>query len=321
MPIFRLEDDTLIIAQETNLELESHLEDWLANSPRQTLGQDDFLWIGRQTSVTDEDSTIFPDLLGIDSEGNLVIVELKKGRSPREVVAQILEYAAWSDGLTDSQIREIAEDYFKNRDEFEWKTFELAFKSVFDIPEADEIPPLNRTLRLFIIAEAISERVARVCRFLRTSHGMDISCIDVSTYQTKDGEKLVSMETKVGDEQFTVPNKIKKQYSSSKLLSGDVPEEQLVMDAVQEFTKGDPNSTFKLRDIEQVVTNNHPDFDKKKVRRFIRGSCVDFPSRNNYTIREDRYRWISKDKYCLFHPGNMNVWDDDKTDLTNSVTE
>ena len=33
MPIFRLEDDTLFIAQETNLELESHLEDWLENSP------------------------------------------------------------------------------------------------------------------------------------------------------------------------------------------------------------------------------------------------------------------------------------------------
>ena len=119
MPIFRLEDDTLFIAQETNLELESHLEDWLENSPRPTFGQDDFLWIGRQTSVPDEDNKISPDLLGIDSEGNLVIVELKKGRTPREVVAQILEYAALSDGLTDSQIREIAEDYFKNRDELE----------------------------------------------------------------------------------------------------------------------------------------------------------------------------------------------------------
>jgi hypothetical protein len=33
-------------------------------------------------------------LIGIDSAGDLLIVELKKGKTPREVVAQILEYAA-----------------------------------------------------------------------------------------------------------------------------------------------------------------------------------------------------------------------------------
>ena len=34
MPIFRLESDKLIRAQETNVELEQHLEIWFENSPR-----------------------------------------------------------------------------------------------------------------------------------------------------------------------------------------------------------------------------------------------------------------------------------------------
>ena len=34
MPIFRLEGDKLIIAQETNVELEKHLEIWIENSRR-----------------------------------------------------------------------------------------------------------------------------------------------------------------------------------------------------------------------------------------------------------------------------------------------
>ena len=129
MPIFRLERSEgndmskaeLVIAQETNLELEKHLENWLENSPRQTLAREDFLWIGRQTSITDEDSTIFSDLLGIDSKGDLVIAELKKGRTPREGVAQLLDYAAWAGGLSESEIRKIAEEYFKNQGEFEAK--------------------------------------------------------------------------------------------------------------------------------------------------------------------------------------------------------
>ncbi len=35
----------------------------------------------------------FSDLLGLDKDGNIVIVELKRGKTPREVVAQLLEYA------------------------------------------------------------------------------------------------------------------------------------------------------------------------------------------------------------------------------------
>ena len=53
------------------------------------------------------------------------------------------------------------------------------------MPETDELPPLNRNLRLFIVAEEIPPRVARVCRFLRTDHGIDISCVTFSIFQTR----------------------------------------------------------------------------------------------------------------------------------------
>ena len=114
MPIFRLEEDKLIIAQETNVELEEHLEIWLENSPWAVIQDELVLWIDRQPSAQDEEGTIFPDLLGVDSEGNLVIVEFKRGKTPRSVVAQLLEYAAWANGLSAEQIHEIADAYFEN---------------------------------------------------------------------------------------------------------------------------------------------------------------------------------------------------------------
>ena len=130
MPLFRLRvegDDMsnaeLVIAQETNLKLESHLESWLENSPGALTQDKPILWIGRQTSAAGEEGTIFPDLLGVDSEGNLVIVELKKDRTPRDVVAQLLEYAAWANELSEKQVHDIAERYFQTRDEFQGRDF------------------------------------------------------------------------------------------------------------------------------------------------------------------------------------------------------
>lgn len=314
MPIFRLEGDDLsnaelVIAQETNLELESHLEDWLENSPWALIQDELILWIDRQTSVTDEENTMYSDLLGVDFQGNLVIVELKKGRTPREVVAQLLDYAAWVERLSESQIREIAENYFQTRGEFEGKTFDGVFRAVFDMSETDEFPPLNRTLRLFIVAEKIPERVTRVCRFLRVSHGIDVTCIVVSIFQTELGEIVVSTETIVGDDQFAASNKSRKKSSSLPRPTSDEPEEQIVWEAVQEFTKGNQNVIFSLKEIERVVSGKHSDFNVKKVRRWIRGCCVQFPTRRNYPRGEDRYRWIGRDKYRLYDPENDKVED------------
>ena len=314
MPLFRLEksdeDDMskaeLVIAQETNLELEKHLENWLENSPRQTLAQEDFLWIGRQTSVTDEGGTIFSDLLGVDSEGNLVIAELKKGRTPRDVVAQLLDYAAWANGLSESQIRDIAETYFETRGVFQGKTFDDAFREVFDMPDTDELPPLKQKLRLFVVAEEIQPRVTSVCRFLRTSHGMDISCIAVSIFQTELGEVVVSTETIVGDEDFAVPKTQQQERPSSPPRPpSDHPVDQVTWEAVQEFTAGDPKVTFTLRDIEQVLSKKYPDLaESSSPRNRVRGSCVNFQSRRNYPKGEDRYWLVKKGVYRLYDPKN-----------------
>ena len=168
MAIFRLnvENDNLhnaelVIAKETDIELESYLESWLENSPGALVEEEPILWIGRQTSANVEDSTIFPDLLGLDFEGNLVLLELKKSKAPRDVVAQLLEYAAWANELSDEQIHEIAEAYFQSAKKE--MTLQDAFSEMFD----PEMPALNRRLRLFIIAEEIPSAILRVCRFLQ----------------------------------------------------------------------------------------------------------------------------------------------------------
>ena len=321
MPIFRLEKPEgndmskaeLVIAQKTNLELERHLEDWLENS-RWVLSQDSVLWIGRQTSATDEEGTIYSDLLGVDSQGNLVIAELKKGRTPRDIAAQLLDYAAWADGLSESQIRDIAEAYFETRGESEEKTFNDAFREVFDIPETEELPPLNRALRLYIVAEDIPSRVSRVCRFLRTSYGMDISCIDVSTFKTKSGEVLVSTETTVGDEDFAASKPQQSYTSPPSRWSGDKPVKQVVWEAVQELMQGKTDEEFAIREVKAIILKEDPNFKERTIGGQITADCVNHPSRRHHpSAKEDRYWRIERGKYRLYDPEKDLVENDMET--------
>lgn len=307
MPIFRLIDDKLIIAQETTVELEQHIEIWLENSPWAIIQDEPVLWIDRQPSAQDEEGTIYPDLLGVDSEGDLVIVEFKRGKTSRTVVAQLLEYAAWAHELPPEQIHDIADTYFEKRDEFRGKTFSEAFREVFYIPDTDELPPLKRKLRLFVIAEEIQPRVASVCRFLRRSYKMDVTCIAVSKFQTESGEEIVSTETKVGDEEIAPPKTRQQRTLQASRWSGDKSLDEVIWESVQEFIGGRTGIEFNLRNIELVVSQNYPDVKIGRVRERIRGGCINFPTRDQYRRGEDRYWYVSRNRYRLYDPERDKV--------------
>ena len=309
MAIFRLEveDDNLhnaelIIAKETNIELESYLESWLENSPWALVEGEPILWIGRQTSANVEESTIFPDLLGVDSEGNLVIVELKRGKAPRKVVAQLLEYAAWAEELSDEEIYGIAEAYFQTIKKE--TTFQDAFSEIFEIEMLeDDIPALNRRLRLFVVAEEIQETILRVCRFLRTSHSMDINCLTVSAFQTESGEVLVNTEAKVGGEDIAASKAVRQNVPSRSRWSKDKVREE-VLETVQELTGGDTTVNFSPKQVYSRILEKHPDFKGTNVRPALMGGCPNHGSYTNFSSLypgNPKYYWsVRRGLYRLY---------------------
>ncbi|MCD6418841.1 DUF91 domain-containing protein, partial [bacterium] len=70
------------IKQETDLEV------LLENNPEYFFEGSNVLIIGRQVTTN---LNTFIDLLGIDKSGNTVVIELKRGKTPRETIAQLLE--------------------------------------------------------------------------------------------------------------------------------------------------------------------------------------------------------------------------------------
>lgn len=297
MPIFKLKNEIdniesaiLVPAAKTTLEMEAHLECWLENSPW-AIAQEPLLIIGRQTSAYQEEaSTIFPDLLGLDKDGNIVVIELKKGRTPREVIAQLLEYAAWANDLSDEKINDIFTHYNGAENE---KALEKLFVETF---ETDDFPSLNQRLRLFIAAEEITPTVSKVCRFLRQVHGVDVTCLQFNVFQTEAGDVLVNSEAIVGLEDIVSPKKVVTQR-----WGGEKSAKQIVRENVDEFLGGDKNKVFTPKDISQLILKKYPSFNKTTVGCQITSDSVNHTSRHHYPGGEDLYWWLEKGKYRLYN--------------------
>ena len=86
----------------SRLASEQKLEDMIVLDPRILSSQ--WMLIGRQ-EITSHGGRV--DLLAIAPDGSLVLIELKRDRTPREIIAQALDYASWVEQLTPDKIAQI----------------------------------------------------------------------------------------------------------------------------------------------------------------------------------------------------------------------
>ncbi len=315
MSVYRVEGDLgsdgkIVIAREIELEDEGHLERLFENSPIGLVPDEFILWIGKRPHVQSEEKTIIPDLLGIDSQGNLVIVEFKRGRTPREVVAQLFEYAAWAAvECSESDIMSVAEAYFSELDGLS-SEFNDRFRDAFDIPDESDMPKLNQSLRLFVVAEDIPGEVSRVCRWQRTSLGLDITCIEVSLFRTDLDEMYIDMEVKVGEEDIGAMH-VKNQKRLSKSSASSASSEkkvdkpaakEIVWEAVQELTGGKKDVVWTIREVREVIAKKHENFPVGTATNSIYAECVGHNCRPHLPGGQDRYWKVKTGVYKLYDP-------------------
>jgi hypothetical protein len=149
------------------LDDEQVLEDFLAQDS--TLVDADLLIIGRQT-LTDYGKYI--DLLAINGEGELVIIELKRDRTPRDVVAQVLDYASWIKELTYDDVKAIYEEYAIEQGIGE--QFEEAFAERFGANPPESV---NETHHLIVVASELDPGTERIIRYLAQDYAVPINAV------------------------------------------------------------------------------------------------------------------------------------------------
>lgn len=165
------------------LDKESRLEDLLAEDPTM-LGRE-LLILGRQVQTA---SGNFIDLLGIDADGDLHVIELKRSRTPREVVAQALDYASYIRDLSYDEIAAIHEEFSEELE------FEAAFSDQFGSarPEgASGVPEeINQQHSLVIVSSELDAATERIIEYLSDEYNVPINAVRFNYYQDKDREYI-----------------------------------------------------------------------------------------------------------------------------------
>lgn len=120
------------------------------------------------------------DLLAIDADGNLHLLELKRDKTPRDVVAQVLDYGSWASTLSRDDIIDIATRHLD-------QPFEAAFEDIFGAGPPDE---LNGDLSLTIVAAELDASSERIVNYLR-GFGIPVNAVFFS-YLEDDGRRYLA---------------------------------------------------------------------------------------------------------------------------------
>lgn len=179
---------------------EKDLEDWLESNPEVVTDGEPIVIIARQPPTP---SSGTPDLIGVDADGNTVIIELKRGMTPRDVVAQALEYAAWLDGLDQESIISLANNYLGQR--LPARTLADAWHEAFSPGREETDTPvtlpaglrLNEHQRIILVLEGGDERTTTIVRYLR-GLGVDIRLLEYRFYCIEGGEEILDVQIRIG---------------------------------------------------------------------------------------------------------------------------
>jgi hypothetical protein len=175
--LFKVQNGQLVPAERRALSQERMIEDWVAADPS-LLGLDALI-VGRQVAT---DHGKFIDLLALDRSGGLVIIELKKDRTPRDIVAQILDYATWVRTLTTPAVYELAERHLGTR-----------LAATFQERFGERIPEqLNGTHSMLIVASELDPASRRIVEYLSEEHGVAINTAFFNVFGADGSEWLTT---------------------------------------------------------------------------------------------------------------------------------
>jgi len=173
-----LPENSLKEITKAKINLESRIEGWLEEDI--SVISSDLLVIGRQVRT----SFGAIDILCIDRYGDIVIVELKRDRTLKDVIIQILNYGFWVKDLSNERVAEIAKRHLGGSGPLE-EVFRGRFGT--DLPEV-----LNDGHELLIVAPEIDSSSRRIIEYLSSYYGARINAVTFNYFRDQDSNEFLA---------------------------------------------------------------------------------------------------------------------------------
>lgn len=204
---------------EVGLKETEHLEKWIKTNPI-ILGQD-ILIIGEQ--VRTKSGPL--DFLGIDKSGNLIVIELKRDKLPREVLSQAIDYVS---DVASWDLDKIDEICLKNTEQ----GIEDYLNENFGDIDLDNLI-INGTQRILLVGFAVDEALERMIEWLSNNYGVSINALILKYIRTQSNENLLART-------MIIPEDVEKERSPKRPKGG---------------TQSDVPGTYKPKELHDLLCN------------------------------------------------------------------
>lgn len=186
--LFRIliEDKTLKAVKEVefsefNFKGRCDIQEWVESNPN-VLGEN-LLIIGKDITETRER----PELIAIDTKGNIVIIELKRDDSWYQLEWHAIRQATYLSMFSTSDIVNLFEEHLNGNNTNEGEVDQLTVKQkILEFIDEDSFDNLNKKQRLILVSHRFAKEVTSVVNWLIEKYQMDIKCIQMIPYYDKD---------------------------------------------------------------------------------------------------------------------------------------
>ena len=228
------------------------MEEWIKSNP-QILGTDIAI-IGEQ--IFTKSGPL--DFLGIDRFGNIIIIELKRDRLPREVLVQAIDYASDVASYTTERLNEICQTYTGNS---------LADFLSTHFPETNfEEIGINQEQRLLLVGFAIDESLHRMIEWLSERYSVAINAIVLHYVKTRSGDELLS-RTAIIPEEVEQEKANKKKFVIEMSNEPGTYDDETLKEKLRQYLSTNKYSAQRIKDYFLPILLEHPVETRQQMRR------------------------------------------------------
>ena len=207
--LWNVKGDKVNPISQSRLDYENRLEKWLIEDI--SILSNSLAVIGSQV-VTAYNKKI--DILAINSIGEIVIIELKRDKTYREIVAQALDYATWVKDLDYDELNSIFNKYGKSEFSDLGEFFSFRFKK--DSEETD----FNSDHKMLIVGSEIDDSTVRIIDYLSSEpYSVNINAVNFNYFRDDNGNEFVAQSFIKPEESITEESRSKKRKRAKSIIT------------------------------------------------------------------------------------------------------